>query len=130
MSDGIQDAVKAFHAALVVALDTNDTAAFEQVTTPGCPCRGLLKQSADLAKKGEHYTAVSITVTRIRVHDLIGGAGSAEVWYKIDPGVLVDAAGRALATATDSPNGHVDMFLVYFHGHWLVANDIDMSVAQ
>jgi len=127
MAAGIESAVYAFYDAINVSSATSDPSAYEAVTTPGCPCRAFVDGIESLQRDGQHWVGGGMTVTKVRVHDLVGGGGSAEVWYDVSPGTLVDAASNPIATATDAPRGHADMFVVYSNGRWLVADNVFLS---
>jgi hypothetical protein len=124
MSAGIEAAVRAYYAAVNMAFDSGDVSAIEAVTTPACPCRGPIAQIQSLKQNGQHWVGGDLAITSIRVHDLVGNGGSAEVWDVSPPAVLVDEKGRPMATATDPPKGHANMFVIYSHGRWLIANNV------
>jgi hypothetical protein len=109
------------------AFVSGDVSRLRKFSTNGCPCRVAADDIEETVGSGGRFENLRYQVTSIRVHDVEGETGLAEVVAKLPPYKVFGADGDV---KEDSKGGtlHTDFSLVRApDGRWIIGNAINLE---
>ena len=122
----IKATMEAYFAAANEMFKSGDPTELRTFSTEGCPCRKITNSVAKVYRAGGSYESTRYIVEEIRVHDVVGKTGLAEVTGRVPPYRVLDGNGRVIE---DSPGGplHTDFSLVDEGDRWIIGNATNLG---
>jgi hypothetical protein len=122
----IAAAVRAYYAELTHAAQTNDTSKLKTMLAKSCPCYRAVRVIDAGARKGQETPTAKWTLDSVRVHDITGQTGVAEVKYRVTAYDVLDKSGGVI-DHIGSHTSHFDLSLLQANTRWIVANVFDLE---
>ena len=122
----IEAAVRAYYAELTRAAQTNDTSKLATMVSRGCPCYGVVRAINKSETAGRTTPDAAWSVDSVRVHDIKGKTGLADVEYTVSAYDVINAKGKVIADYPETQS-HVDLSLVASDGAWIIGNLFDLE---
>ena len=122
----IEAAVRAYYAELTRAAQTNDTSQLATMVTRGCPCHGAVRAINRAKSAGRTTPDAAWSVDSVRVHDIDGETGLADVEYTVSAYDVLNAKGKIIADYPEEKS-RVDLSLVASDGKWIIGNLFDLE---
>jgi len=122
----IEATMRAYFEATNDAIKSGDVTELKSFSSSGCPCRRVVKSITKTARTGGRFEGLRYDVQSIKVHDVEGNTGLAEVLAKLPPYKVFDGDG---AVTEDSPGGklHTDFSLVRSGDRWIIGNALNLE---
>ncbi|MBA2768352.1 MAG: hypothetical protein H0U35_04335 [Sporichthyaceae bacterium] len=122
----IRAAMVAYFEAANEMFRTGDVRELRSLSTDGCPCRKITRSVERIALEGGRYNGTRYDVKKIRVHDIEGETGLAEVIAVVPPYRVIGGDGSIVE---DSPGGrlHTDFSLFREGEQWIVGNALNLE---
>jgi len=123
----IEATMQDYFASFNRAFETGDVSELRDFSTNGCPCRDSADRIARTVDSGGRFEGAEYRVKTIRVHDVEGNTGLAEVVAVVPPYKVFDGSGKV---TEDSDGGelHTDYSLVkQSSGDWIIGNTLDLE---
>jgi hypothetical protein len=122
----IEAAVRAYYAELTRAAQTNDTSKLERMVSRGCPCFGAVRGINKAKAAGRTTPDAAWAIDSVRVHDIDGETGLADVEYSVAEYEVLNAKGKVIANYPETKS-HVDLSLVLSDETWIIGNLFDLE---
>ena len=123
----IEATMQGYFAAFNSAFATGDVSELRDFSTSGCPCRDSAERIARTVDSGGRFEGAEYRVKSIKVHDVEGSTGLAEVVALVPPYKVFDGSGKV----TENSEGgqlHTDYSLVrQSSGKWIIGNSLDLE---
>jgi hypothetical protein len=117
-------AAHAYIDAFDTAADSGDTAAYDRIVTPGCPCREPFLSSFVASLRAHHWhTNARRVITAAHVVRAIGSGAIVDVAYRVAPYRVLDADSHTVLVGRPD-HATLRLSLVRAGGRWLVADAV------
>ncbi|HEY0869262.1 MAG TPA: hypothetical protein VGD55_02595 [Acidothermaceae bacterium] len=125
----VRATAQAFFADLNIAFATGDLTSYNTLTSPGCVCRSIARTIQDMNAEHEHYSGVVATITSLQVVSFIAAGATADIYFSVSAGKVLDAAGKQVDTSLAAPAAHSAMFILRVGPHWIVEQNTRLDPA-
>ena len=122
----IEATMRAYFALMNAAFHTGDVTRLRSFSSSGCPCRKAANAIERTVKSGGRFEGLRYEVQTVRVHDVEGATGLAEVVAKVPPYKVYNGNGEV---TEDSGGGklHTDFSLVRSGDRWIIGNALNLE---
>jgi Family of unknown function (DUF6318) len=117
---GVRGTAQAFIDDFNVAFTTGDVTAIEALTSTTCGCRSLVNTITNTYAKKQRFVGVVAKLTSLEVVSFIAAGATADMYYTISAGRIVDVAGTQINTTLADTDQHSAMFVMLTDGRWIV----------
>jgi len=123
----IEATMQDYFAAFNRAFATGKVSELRKFSTDGCPCRDSADRIARTFNSGGRFEGAEYSVKSIRVHDVEGRTGLAEVVALVPPYKVFDGSGKVTENSAGGQL-HTDYSLVkQSSGEWIIGNSLDFE---
>ena len=115
----IEQAARAYYAALADAGQTGDVRVLERLLAKSCACRKQVDHIRSEARAGR-TTTTTYQVESVEPHDVTATGGAAVVTFSSPESVVVDRSGRKVKTLPALKHVGVDLFFRRVGSTWVI----------
>jgi Family of unknown function (DUF6318) len=120
IATGVRATAQAFFDDFNLAFATGDVTAIEALTSPACGCRSLANTIKQTTAKKQRFVGVVAKLTSLHVVSFIAAGATADVYYTISAGRILDVDGSQVNTTLADTDQHSAMFVMRTDSRWIV----------